>query len=181
MGRDYKPVNYELRVCLNCGEKFKPKTKKSKCCSTSCVKTWSRKNETGTCIEENCDRPVRAKNRCASHYTMWQRRETGYERRQTGEHRTDAQRLSDSNKNHLRRLKIRGDESEKINIFEIAQRDGWICQICFQPVDSSLKYPDRMSKSLDHIVLLSHGGDHTYSNVRLTHLVCNLERPKLRT
>lgn len=59
---------------------------------------------------------------------------------------------------------------------EIFERDKWICQICFEPVDSDLKWPDPMSKSLDHKVPLSKGGHHLRSNCRLAHVTCNVRR-----
>jgi len=43
-------------------------------------------------------------------------------------------------------------------------------------VDPSLKYPDPMSVSLDHIVPVSLGGMHAMSNVQCSHLFCNLSK-----
>lgn len=57
---------------------------------------------------------------------------------------------------------------------EIFERDGWVCQICHRPVDRTLRFPDPMSKSLDHIVAVVNGGTHTRANVQTTHLRCNL-------
>lgn len=61
---------------------------------------------------------------------------------------------------------------------EIAERDGWRCQIpaCLLPVDPKLSWPDVMSASLDHVLPLSRGGAHTPANVRLAHLRCNTAR-----
>jgi len=58
----------------------------------------------------------------------------------------------------------------------IARRDKWTCGICQRAVDPAVKYPDPMSPSLDHVVPLSHLGDHDPANVRLTHLRCNVVR-----
>jgi 5-methylcytosine-specific restriction endonuclease McrA len=48
----------------------------------------------------------------------------------------------------------------------VAARDGWRCGICGGLVT-------RETWSLDHIVPLSKGGEHTYENVQLAHLGCN--------
>ena len=56
----------------------------------------------------------------------------------------------------------------------IAERDGYVCGLCGRSVDMSLKYPDRMSASIDHILPISKGGDDTLVNVQLAHLRCNL-------
>ena len=74
---------------------------------------------------------------------------------------------------HIRRAKIKEVTFEKFSINDIYQRDNWICQICKRAVNKKLKYPDPLSKSLDHIVPLSHGGNHTRENVQLAHLKCN--------
>jgi hypothetical protein len=55
-------------------------------------------------------------------------------------------------------------------------RDKGICQICQQPIDTDLKYPDPKSFSIDHIVPRSVKPDHTFENLRSTHLRCNLRR-----
>jgi hypothetical protein len=58
----------------------------------------------------------------------------------------------------------------------VAARDNWVCQICFVPVDPALRFPDRMSASVDHIVLVTNGGTNDLGNLRLTHLGCNMDR-----
>lgn len=59
---------------------------------------------------------------------------------------------------------------------EVFERDRWVCQICKRKVDPSIKWPDPMSPSLDHIVPLSAGGPHSRANCRLAHLSCNSAR-----
>ena len=72
-----------------------------------------------------------------------------------------------------RRKYMAGAIVEKFPSREIFDRDKWICQICLKPVDKELKYPDPMSKSLDHIIPIAAGGSHERKNVQLAHLVCN--------
>lgn len=64
--------------------------------------------------------------------------------------------------------------------YKIYRRDNWICQLCFQPVDSGLEYdPDNYQPefpSLDHIVPRSVGGLHHPNNLRLAHVQCNAAR-----
>jgi hypothetical protein len=62
---------------------------------------------------------------------------------------------------------------------EIWERDGWRCQIpgCKRrPIRRDLKYPHPRSKSIDHIVPLSFGGDDSAENKRAAHLSCNVRR-----
>lgn len=73
--------------------------------------------------------------------------------------------------------------SEKFSHEEIFERDGWVCQICFESVPRDLTdqyhplYPN-----LDHIiplkadVPLDENPGHVRSNVQLTHRVCNVTK-----
>lgn len=65
---------------------------------------------------------------------------------------------------------------EPFDRMDIFERDDWICGICQKPVDKTLKWPDKGSRTIDHIVPLSLLGDHTPENVRLAHMVCNVTR-----
>jgi hypothetical protein len=78
--------------------------------------------------------------------------------------------------NRRRARKLGNGDSEKISRREIGERDGWVCGICEQSIDASLRWPDHRSQSLDHILPLVHGGTHTRVNVRITHLICNVRR-----
>ena len=49
-----------------------------------------------------------------------------------------------------------------------------VCGICGKPVDFSLRYPDPMSKTVDHIIPINRGGHPSdLSNLQLAHLNCN--------
>ena len=61
-------------------------------------------------------------------------------------------------------------DSERQKIYE---RDGWICQICFAPVDPTVEWPDNMSPTLDHKIPWRIGDSHDPSVLQLAHKVCN--------
>lgn len=49
-----------------------------------------------------------------------------------------------------------------------------VCAICGKPVDKSIKYPDPMSPTVDHIIPVSKNGDPvSLDNLQLTHRYCN--------
>ena len=49
-----------------------------------------------------------------------------------------------------------------------------ICAICGKPVDFSLKFPDPMSPTIDHIIPIAKGGHPSdLANMQLAHLACN--------
>lgn len=61
---------------------------------------------------------------------------------------------------------------------KIYERDSWTCQLCWHPVDSGLHYRDNWAASLDHIIPQSQQliPDHSPSNLRLAHRMCNSMR-----
>lgn len=67
------------------------------------------------------------------------------------------------------RKQTTGPMDEDISRQAVGDRDGWICGICEKPVD-----PAR--SSIDHVVPLSHGGTHTWSNVQISHPGCNSQK-----
>mgnify|MGYP002525998550 CR=1 FL=1 len=49
-----------------------------------------------------------------------------------------------------------------------------VCGICGKPVDKSLKYPDPMSATVDHIIPIVKNGDPvSLDNLQLAHRYCN--------
>jgi 5-methylcytosine-specific restriction endonuclease McrA len=60
-----------------------------------------------------------------------------------------------------------------LSYYSVAERDRWTCQLCGAPVDRTLGHPHPYSASLDHIVPLSFGGQHSEDNAQLAHFLCN--------
>ena len=58
---------------------------------------------------------------------------------------------------------------------QIAERDGWVCQLCGLPISH---YPLRRRDQLtaDHIIPESRGGVSTIENLRAAHWGCNSAR-----
>lgn len=75
-----------------------------------------------------------------------------------------------------RRAKINGLARDMFSFKDIADRDKWSCRLCGEKVDRKIKYPNKLSPSLDHIVPISKGGGHTKENVQLAHLHCNMQK-----
>lgn len=78
--------------------------------------------------------------------------------------------------NHVRRLRTRGvDAAERFSPDEIHERDGWCCGICGRKIGRR-PWPHPLSATLDHIIPISQGGEHSRANVRTAHLGCNSGR-----
>lgn len=78
------------------------------------------------------------------------------------------------NKRRRRAAELGAGRVERIHVRDVAVRDGWRCAICGKKVT-------RKTWSIDHIVPLSTGGEHTFRNVTLAHKRCNSRRGAGRT
>lgn len=82
--------------------------------------------------------------------------------------------------NHRKRARAFGVEFDPtITLDALIERDGNTCQICGKPCDAadlSWGHVGPLYPSIDHIVPMSTGGNHTWDNVQLTHLMCNIRK-----
>lgn len=58
----------------------------------------------------------------------------------------------------------------------VYERDRWTCWLCRKPVLRDVQAPHPLSHSVDHVVPQSQGGEHTASNLRTAHFMCNSVR-----
>lgn len=143
-----------VRECRYCGLLVPSSRYLQAWCSGSC-KDRSLGRDAAACSSPACGKPVKLGGLCITHYYR-------HKDRLNSERRDAAKRGA--------------TEAERISRTTVGIRDQWQCGICHHHVDRSLRYPDPMSPSLDHVVPLSDGGSHTYANVRISHLTCNVSR-----
>lgn len=162
----------ETYACKNCGVEFRPKeADRTTYCSRECAYAYVKahpkpkkptKKGPFKIVCQVCGKQIEASrpnvSTCSDECKRVDRHMRCYQRRK---------RYSDAN-------------AEPIDFAVVCERDEWTCKLCGKHVDKSIKWPHPMAPSLDHIVQISAGGQHTYANVRLTHLVCNWKRPKVR-
>lgn len=87
-----------------------------------------------------------------------------------------AYRAKKAERAQRRRARLRAVKVEIFAHAEVFERDGWVCQLCGEPVDRSAIFPDCRAPSLDHIVPLSLGGEHSRANTQCAHLGCNIRK-----
>ena len=63
-----------------------------------------------------------------------------------------------------------------VSRLQIFERDKWVCQICTEPVDQEVAWPDDKFPTLDHVIPLARGGLHVPENLQCAHLLCNLRK-----
>lgn len=67
-------------------------------------------------------------------------------------------------------------EASYMSVREVYEKDGGRCQLCKKKIDWSIRWPDPMSMSVDHIIPISKGGTDDITNVQATHFHCNSKR-----
>lgn len=65
---------------------------------------------------------------------------------------------------------------EDVDVRVLAERDGWRCHICGRKVPKTAMHPQPTSASVDHLVPVSLGGEHSYRNTALAHFGCNARK-----
>lgn len=64
----------------------------------------------------------------------------------------------------------------RISVYE---RDNWACQICSKPTDRTVHREHDLSPTIDHIIPLSAGGEHSPENWQTAHRICNSHKRDL--
>jgi hypothetical protein len=148
-----------VKTCNGCGETFATKDNRRTECGTAC-RQWVRKYPTVLRVLDreclHCGTPFRAET-AARKYC----RESS---------------CAKSAGKIRRRGLLASAYVEDVSRAVLAKRDRWRCQLCGKKVDRTLRAPHPMSSSIDHIVPISAGGEHSYANTQLAHLGCNITK-----
>lgn len=175
--------NIHTRVCVHCGVTWKTASKAAKFCSFTCQAAHQHGDGRKRRMTSAQKRRAVARRRLAraargsSGRTPWV---TGRCSECGAGFATSLPlaRTCSATCAQVRRRKRHGkyvDDDTRLAIYE---RDGWTCQLCFEPVDPTLHYLDDWAASLDHIVCRSWSEepDHSPENLRLAHRWCNSVR-----
>ena len=176
------------RVCPTCNQIFRTgKQGKFTYCSGECQREGVRQRYFARrqalkrpCV--GCGEVIGPERRSDARYcsencrgSKWYRANEDITKARASEWRTDnPDKAKDGN--HRRRAMMRGSAVGPIDYEVIWERDNGCCWLCSEPVDQSLKYPEPMSKSWDHVIPVSAGGPHVMENIALSHLRCNFEK-----
>lgn len=72
-----------------------------------------------------------------------------------------------------RQAKKRNAFIENVSTKKLAKMQNWDCHLCGGKISKTAKWPHPDSLSLDHLIPLSLGGEHSYYNCVAAHLRCN--------
>lgn len=144
------------KSCAECGDTFTPGRRNQRYCSSECYRRGNARRPKFTPEERSCLE-------CGKTYVA---------------HRYDARFCS-----QLCRKRAHGRERQNRRRTQqwpqpyadrdVFERDGWICQLCGDPVDPELSRRVLMGATVDHRVPLSAGGLDVWDNVCLAHRKCN--------
>lgn len=178
-----------IRNCEVCSTQYEPTYSKQRTCSRTCGVTL-RRTITGTMAKIKPPKQATTYDRtcaeCEKPFTTTHHKQVlcskecaaGRSRRQAADAYRDGRTRDNTLKSvHMQRARRAGVEAEAISPEAVAERDNWICGICFEPVPKTWPEDDRSQMpSLDHIVPIEAGGTHTLDNVQLAHYSCNLRK-----
>lgn len=154
-------------------------------------RTRVRRVDVEICTVEDCPKVIRAKDLCIRHYKLSRTKRWPAEctschvefqaNGQTWLYCSAACRKRDERAAHLRRGEVRRARLadvlvEDFSRVEIFNRDNWVCGICAGVIDRTLQWPNQMSVSLDHVVPIARGGEHSRANTQASHLFCNISK-----
>jgi hypothetical protein len=130
-----------------------------------------------SCAHPGCNKQGHSLGLCKAHYNRKRRADNGWLAEAGSD--PEKRRQKDRMKTRRRRAQVHDPLAEDIYIDVVGERDGWRCGVpeCRRrPIDRTKRHPHPLSPSIDHIEPLSRGGLHTYANVRIAHLRCNIAR-----
>ena len=79
-----------------------------------------------------------------------------------------------------RRARLAEQIVETVDPDVVFDRDRWRCHLCGKRIDRTLSGRHRLGPTLDHLIPLAAGGEHSYANVAAAHRACNSGRVSRR-
>lgn len=154
------------RICGHCGAGFDPKRRDQVYCEARCARNASQMRRhrgaelrQGLAFERQCVE-------CSGLFTA---------KKDNAKWCSNICRIRTSRRDESRR-RTPGSGGSLYSDLQIFERDGWICQICYLPVDRSIARTDPDGATIDHVIPISVGGTDDSENVATAHWRCNREK-----
>lgn len=164
--RDAAHAELEWR-CVVCGSSLMGKRAHAKTCGTEPCRGEYRKRRNGVRSCESCGADFTSQSKKSRYCSQ----KCAHVPQRFHDYASESERLTMQGQRKRARRKAAYVEDVVPSV--VFDRDGWVCQLCHEPVRQDLHHLDRWAPTLDHIVPLDAGGPHCYSNVQLAHRSCN--------
>jgi hypothetical protein len=150
-----------ISVCEYCGVDFVAETKGKRFCSRPCYlgSQNARQKELRGCV------PIAV--------ACVECNKSFFTKKRTGQPKYCSIRCMKKVDKRKRRALKKNAYIEAVHISTLIRRDVGVCQICNKSVDLTATVPDDLAPTVDHVIPLSKGGEHSYANCQLAHFLCN--------
>lgn len=169
-----------LMNCAICFKSFEARNSLAKFCSISCKREYHRlKKKVYYYLCAWCMQPFETFNRttkyCSNKCTSEVQRVEAIEKAKDAipRHIFPNRR---ARHDYLRRTRIRANWVEDVKLEKLIERDKGVCQLCNEPVKLDAHYSHPLAATNDHIIPVSKGGEHSYTNCQLAHRQCNTNK-----
>ena len=159
---DFCKLNYRcLSQCVWCNVIFDAGDSCARYCSDDCRIMMRRKKDTDRRIPTP---KVWTQGNCLyCNKTFWMSRTKKY----------CSPKCSGKSAKHRRRALKKKAFVEDVNVGELFKRSKGKCCICGYKVKRNVDWNHPLAQTIDHIIPLAHGGEHSYLNTQLAHRHCN--------
>lgn len=158
-------------ICRMCGERFTARSSSACLCSDRCRKAAAYQPRSARAIAcANCGVEFLAKQGPAEYCSKScaQRSPAAIAAR-----RSPQERRRRAEARRRRRARLSGVRVEVVVLEDLLIRDAWRCGICGKRIRKKAVWPDLDSPTLDHVVPLARGGEHSKVNCQPAHFICN--------
>lgn len=123
------------------------------------------------CSEKDCESIAKSRGFCPKHYKREVKRLGIWKPSPSDDWRRPDRRARATMRKAIKRgAKASG---ETFTIEDLIIRDGSTCALCGGEIDRSLSWPHPMYPTVDHIIPVSRGGQHSLANTQPAHFRCN--------
>ena len=168
---ELKEASRYMERCRVCGSWFLPAKPGSGVCGDSCRKIEARAR---TLIRDKLQRDKRAMQCKVCGKTFLYEYGTKVRAFCSPQCSAEGAKQQHQISKRSRRHAIRIHRVEHVSLLKMLEQQRWTCPLCNQKISKEIKYPDMMAPSIDHIVPVSLGGEHSYANCQAVHLACNI-------
>lgn len=168
------------KKCEWCGETFETEYSTKKYCSKECGyqanlkkkrEQWADAYISKTRVCKECGTEFMTE--CGDKHSVFCCKACADKHERRAEHKTERHRIYMRGQKKQRKQQVARTDAGDVDFNSLFERDNGICQICGMDVHWVKHIDNNWDGTIDHIVPLSLGGEHSMDNCQLAHRVCN--------